>query len=282
MSEELKNEQGDATQSEETKGPRYANVLFPNACVHEPYANSEGIKRMWVDLPAHTELNGQDMTGFRVNVRVQPWMEKQLANGDDVRIGFNENYPVKAFKGRGDDAQEVVVHPWDLAKGVKAAREAGHVAAYDYVKFSIPAEAVHPYDREASSGEVFKKAIIDLPGGYKTDIFMRPWMTEQKEAGENVQLSFQVGKDVELFKGAGNERMTKTVDPNELRAQVIEASKGEKSESKEAKAPEKTSFKDRANAAKQSSAAVENAEKKSPEKTKAHDSQIGTKPLDLI
>ena len=268
MSEELKNDQSSAEATTEAKAPRYANALFPHACVHEPYTNSQGIRRTWVDLPAHTELNGQDMTGYRINVRMQPWMEEQYANGDDVRIGFNEKYEVKAFKGRGDDAQEVVVKPWDLAKGVKAAREAGHIAAYDYMKFSVPAESVHPYERTTNDGMVFKKAIVDLPNGYKVDVFMRPWMMEQKEAGQSVQLSFEAGKDVELFQGAGSNRTTMTIDPSALRAEVIAAVKQqEAAEPKEAKPREKTSFKERAEEAKQVASAMEKAEKTAPEKS---------------
>lgn len=262
MSEDLKN----AAAEGEGK-PRYANGLFPHECVH-PYTGKDGEERAVVNLPAGTVVGGRDMTGFSTDVRMMPWMKKQLEAGDDVRVGFNVKWEPSLFKGRGEDAEYARVKPWDLVKGVKAAREAGSRRPSAYVKIAVPAESVHRYQREAQDGKVFEKAIVDLPNGMKTDVFLQPWMISQHDEGKDVVLGFKADEPVELFKGSGADRVTAEMDPVQLRVEVAGTDRPVPAEAK------KPSFKERAGKAQKASEEKEaGSVKKEPAKQK--ESEIG-------
>ncbi len=278
MSEELKNEAAEQEPAGKEGGKaRYANGLFPHACVH-PYVNKDGEERAVVNLPAGTMIGDRDMTGFSTDVRMMPWMKEQIEAGDDVRVGFSVKWEPSLFKGRGENAEYVRVSPWDLVKGVKAAREDGSVTPNAFVTIPMEPDKVHRYQRTAQDGKTYEKAIVDLPGGLKTDVFLRPWMAKQHEEGKTVNLSFKANENVELFKGEGEDRITIECDPTKLKAEVLDARKHEKAveATKDGKeSPQKKpSFAERTAKAQKASEGKEKAEEKK-EPAKAKETEIG-------
>lgn len=94
---------------------------------------------------------------------------------------------------------------------------------------------IHPYTLHARDGRDWNKMIVTLPqgtiingrdmGGWCVDRFMSQSNMRQKDAGRGVNVRFQPGVPVELFRGRGEHRRTATVDDPSTLAHAVAESK---------------------------------------------------------
>ena len=94
---------------------------------------------------------------------------------------------------------------------------------------------IHPYTLHARDGRDWNKMIVTLPqgtiingrdmGGWCVDRFMSQSNMRQKDAGRGVNVRFQPGVPVELFRGRGEHRQTATVDDPSTLAHAVAESK---------------------------------------------------------
>lgn len=101
-----------------------------------------------------------------------------------------------------------------------------------YVNIKFPPGFAHPYQREDSKGNLWDKAIVNIPNGtsmngidlsgYSVDVFLHANQKSQIANGEPVVCGFKEDEKVELFKGEGKERETLRVDPWKLTSAIKE------------------------------------------------------------
>ncbi|OZG59910.1 sulfate adenylyltransferase, subunit 2 [Bifidobacterium lemurum] len=106
----------------------WANVNFPNGFVH-PFAfqakSGKTYEKMLVGVPKGVTVNGVDLGGWSFSVFSTKWAKEDKLNGRPVTIGLKVGEPVELFRGRGAERETLRIDdPWDLARAVKAHREA--------------------------------------------------------------------------------------------------------------------------------------------------------------
>lgn len=111
---------------------KYANVKMPAAFLtpHEFTAkDGRTFEKAYVHFPEGTKVNGIDLGHYSCDVFLNERMKQQMLSGEQVTIGFKADEPVQVWTGKAGDEQnpykKYEVKPWDLVKGLKAAKEQG-------------------------------------------------------------------------------------------------------------------------------------------------------------
>ncbi len=106
---------------------RYARIKVPAEQVFltsKVYETAKGteMRGAFIHLPKGTAIDGQDLTGYEILERLADFQVDRVADGQDVTLRFDPNYPVSVFKGFAEDGtrkDEVKVNAYALCSAIK-------------------------------------------------------------------------------------------------------------------------------------------------------------------
>ena len=107
----------------------FVHMTLPSAFISSPYQtkpNEQGktYTKAIATFPEGVTVNDIDLGGFKASLFISQRAIQSKLNGKPCTFSMREDLPVSIWKEEGEHRVEYSVDPWNLAKAVKAEREA--------------------------------------------------------------------------------------------------------------------------------------------------------------